>query len=529
MAVRFLGDNWLMASAIVGFLRACQRADITGWESWIKGRILEVPKDIWQRAGEILGEVLFELGYKDYKTRLAGLIKSKKPEIKNPYSSLILPLIGDFHNNSILTNPSSIKSFAGHIEEWFRSEVLEDCEEDQKLKQKLAQLVSNDTNFRRELKEKIKNAISEALKELNDEGKEQNSEDAPLCFFCRERKTYKYKNRWRTFDAVHFTPLSASPETVANFFYNGENNMYLCKECEKLIFFSSLAYTKTNNTYIFVYLPDDLMQIYHINNRLLGDKTINDDFLKSALALQFIEGKKEEAVLAYRNIYIIEIQKVSEAQANIYLFTFNKRIISALYRYLEKYPKELFGSVFDVFLDYMNSSRSLYEFINYILYGFFFKERYKDSGVSFVHRLVRLGVGLKFLPRTLTYFIKVQEYLEKEDIDMAEKQIKWAYSEGQKLRKKLTEEYGEEMAKKRLQTLSYRILEAVRRKDTDAFAQSIIRAYLELESEVPALFKEALLDKSFNRIAYAFLIGLNGGDRSEKGAQEEAEPVLGEE
>ncbi|RMH79405.1 MAG: type I-B CRISPR-associated protein Cas8b1/Cst1 [Acidobacteria bacterium] len=508
MAVLFIGDNWLMASAIVGFLRACELSG-KDWEGWIKGRKLEVPDSVWQEMGSILGEALFKEAClkSSVENYIRDLKSSKnKNKNKNPYDVFVLSLIGDFHNNSVLTNPSSIKSNSSiqELENWLKGEAIE--------------LLESEEEFKNQLKDKIKKAVEEALGKLKGE-----SENAPLCFFCRERKTYKYKNKWRTFDVVHFTPLSASPETIANFFYNGKNTMYLCIDCEKLLFFSSLAYTKVGENYTFAYLPEEnLKAIYDANNVLIKEKKITKNFIRHIL--------KRKVEYSYKNVYIVEIQKIGQAKANIHVFTFDNRLLPALYEYLVGYPQGFFGEIFDIFLDYITSGKSLYEMVNYILLGFFFDKNKKYSESSFTQRLINLGKSFKFLPNKLTYFIMFQEYLTSEEgKDMGEKQISWAYAEGKKLYEKLVRKYGEKNVKKRVQTLSYRILEAVRRKDTDVFVQSIIRAYLELETEVPALFKEALVDKNFNRIAYAFLIGLNGG-RTDGGKSEgEVGEALGEE
>ena len=96
---------------------------------------------------------------------------------------------------------------------------------------------------------------------------------------------------------------------------------------------------------------------------------------------------------------------------------------------------------------------------------------------------------------------------EKEKV---EKQINWAYAEGLKIKESLEKRYGKERAERKREGISYRILDAIRRRDIDAFQQNLIRAYLEVEEEIPYIFVEALKDENFNRIAYAFLVGLNG-------------------
>ncbi|WP_340694730.1 type I-B CRISPR-associated protein Cas8b1/Cst1 [Hydrogenobacter thermophilus] len=510
MVVRFYADNWLMASAIVGFLRACDASTID-WKSWVKDKVLEVPEEIWNKGSDILTEAIWSKEIRNYKERLEKLTNPKEKKIseklKNPYNSLVLPVIGDFHSNSSLTNPSS--KHTKDIESWFRGKVLENKRTGEELKKGLETIIRKES-FWEELKDRIKKAIREGLSTLEESN--SRTHKAPLCFFCKERETYTYKGRFRTFDAIHFTPLSASSETLSNFFYNGKNTLYLCSQCERLLFFSSLAYTKFNNNYIFVYLAENIEQIYHLNRMLSHQGTITKDFLREAVAVGLKEIRSMQVEYAYKNIYVVEIEKVGDAKANIHTFTFNLRLVEAFNELLDEYPEKFLKSVFDIFLSYAYSGRSLYEFLDYILSGFFYKNRYKNLGSSFSGRLLRVGAELDFLPKSLTYFIKFQEYLQKEET-MLERQIYQAYEEGRKLKRKLFENHGDDRAKKRAETLSYRILEAIRRRDIDALQQNLIRAYLELEQEIPPVFRDTLLEKSFNRVAYAFLIGLNGEEK----------------
>jgi CRISPR-associated protein Cas5t len=92
--------------------------------------------------------------------------------------------------------------------------------------------------------------------------------------------------------------------------------------------------------------------------------------------------------------------------------------------------------------------------------------------------------------------------------------INWAFYAGRALKKLYNES---ESSQRKLESFTYRLLEAVRRKDKEYFIHNLIRAYLEVEKEIPFFFKEALDDKNFSMIAYAFLIGLNTEERSKEG------------
>lgn len=312
----------------------------------------------------------------------------------------------------------------------------------------------------------------------------------------------------KIFDATNFTPLGASLETVENFFWKGKSNMYLCPECEIFLYFSAFGFMKTpRGTYLFVYMPD-LKETKRMNE-VLSDEGSTRSFLSKTIveASKRIEERKAHWIL--QNIYVVEIEKVGDAKANIYTLSIPLRLARAIREMIDSYPPT-FDDVFEIFLEYAYSGRSLYDFVFRILSGFFYRNRYKNLKGRGAE-LIRKGLRLKdSLPSGLTYFIKFQEVLDMKEKEKVSKQVSWAYNEGVRLKEEMIKALGEEKAKRKVEGISYRILDAVRRRDIDTFQQNLIRAYIEVERPIPSLFVDSLKEESFNRIAYAFLIGLNG-------------------
>lgn len=482
MGIKFYANNWLTASAGVGLIRVLEKAGV-GWKGFVNGNVIDIPEEIWEKLPEYYMEYIFaDITPENLKDKL------EEKEKINLYNEIVFPKIGAFYSNSPLTNPSSTRRANKRFEDFYKKE------------KDYGKLY----NFAKEV---VRDFIREQLEELL-----KSKRSDKLCFFCQERQAYVKKGKVKTFDATNFTPLGASPDTLENLFWNGKGNMYLCPECEIFLYFSAFGFTRTpRGTYIFVYTPD-LTTTYDYNNVLAQEGTRSVISKTIVEASKRVEGRKAEWIL--KNIYIVEIEKVGDAQANIYALSISPKLAKAIKDMINEYPSP-FDDLFDLFIEYIYSGKSLYEFLFSILSGFFYSERYKNlSGRKAM--LIRKGVKMKegrnlgYLPKNLTFFIKFQEVLNMEEKDKVNKQINWAYSEGLSLREAYFSELEEDRAKKKIESISYRILEAVRRKDTNAFAQNLIRAYLEVEREIPYVFVEALKDGSFNRIAYAFLIGLNG-------------------
>ncbi len=478
-SIKFNTDNWLLASSGVGLIRALDKAEKKD-EIKIDGNQIEIPSHIFDNISDYFGNYLLaDFTEENFKKILE---EEKENEIKI-YNKLVFPKISDFFTNSPITNPSLTSNLK----------------------------ITKNSNYE-EAKSKIltflKNQIDSLIK---------NKRSDKTCFFCRERKAYLKDGKPKVFESTNFTPLSASPNTVENFFYNGKSNQYLCPECEIFIYFSAFgftkkkfSFTKENKKYLFVYTPD-IEKTLNYNIILNTEKDITKSYLKQIIE---IEEKKSKWIL--ENIYIVEIEQAGNSKANIYTLNIRPKVAKAFKEMLEKYPSE-FNNIFKKFLDYVYSNISLYDFLLRILSGFFYKDRYKNSNDDLENR----GRKLEFLYYSLTYFIKFQEVLDMEEKEILEKQINWAYFEGKNLRNLYFNTLGPEKAKKRIETNSYRFLDSIRRKDIDAFCQNLIRAYLEVEKEIPSIFKDVLKDKSFNRITYAFLIGLNGSDKEKSNQQQE--------
>jgi CRISPR-associated protein Cas5t len=475
--VRFYAGNWLMASACVGVLKVLENAgeDIG---KYVEERTLKIPKSLWEKLPELYVDYLLK-DKESVKRSLEDSYRQRGNDI-NPYNTLIYSRLRDFHSNSPFTNQSHeyIKRLKGVY-----SENLE------------------------EVLEKVKGSFLEAYRKLLATTKNLSS----ICFFCHERQAKNYV------DATTFTPLFASLETVRNFIWDP---IPVCKECEFLLYFASAGFYRSAGKYLFVYVPDDLLETYRLNLILSTEKEIEQEKLGRVwnVVRYVLDLEKQKSSWVLQNIYFVEIEMVGDATANIYSFHINPNLAKAIRELIDKYPENLQG-IFSEFLFYIYTGRSLYEFLFLLLSGFIRKDSYKNlQGGTIESKIVQAGRNMKYTGQNLLFFINFQEVLNMNEQKGYIDRAFWAGRELKKLYKE------NESTQKKLEPLTYRLLEAIRRKDKEYFIHNLIRAYLEVEKEIPYLFKEALDDKNFSMIAYAFLIGLNSEEKSkEEQADDEGE------
>jgi CRISPR-associated protein Cas5t len=470
--VRFYAGNWLMASACVGVLKVLENAgeDI---RKYVEERTLKIPKSLWEKLPELYVDYLLK-DKESVKRSLEDSYRQRGNDI-NPYNTLIYSRLRDFHSNSPFTNQSHeyIKRLKGVY-----SENLE------------------------EVLEKVKESFLKAYRKLLATTRDLSS----TCFFCHERQAKNHV------DATTFTPLFASLETVRNFIWDP---IPICKECEFLLYFASAGFYRSAGKYLFVYVPDDLLETYRMNMVLSTKEEIEKEKLGKVWSIvkYVLDLEKQKSSWVLQNIYFVEIEMVGDATANIYSFHISPNLARAIRELIENYPKSL-QDIFSEFLFYIYTGRSLYEFLFLLLSGFIRKDSYKNlQGGTIESKIVQAGRNMKYISQNLLFFINFQEVLNMNEQKGFIDRAFWAGRELKKLYKE------NESTQKKLEPLTYRLLEAIRRKDKEYFIHNLIRAYLEVEKEIPYLFKEALDDKNFSMIAYAFLIGLNS---EEKGKEEQA-------
>jgi CRISPR-associated protein Cas5t len=393
---------------------------------------------------------------------------------------IILSSLGDFYKNSPFTNPA-----LSYIT-------------------KLKGVSIENIN-------QVKNQVKSSFMEGYEYFLSKVAETSQTCFFCHERQAKNYV------DATTFTPLFASLETVRNLIWEP---IPTCKECEFLLYFASAGFYRSAGKYLFVYIPDDLLETYRMNLVLSTKEEIEQEKLGKVWTVvrYVLDLEKQKSSWVIQNIYFVEIEMVGDATANIYSFHISPNLAKAIRKFIDHYPKNL-QDIFSEFLFYIYTGRSLYEFLFLLLSGFIRKESYKNLKDNTIDaRIIRAGRNMRYLSPNLLFFINFQEVLNMNE---PKNYINWAFGAGRALKKLYNEN---ERTQKKLEPLTYRLLEAVRRKDKEYFIHNLIRAYLEVEKEIPYLFKEALDDKNFSMIAYAFLIGLNSEEKSkEEEATDEGE------
>ena len=84
--------------------------------------------------------------------------------------------------------------------------------------------------------------------------------------------------------------------------------------------------------------------------------------------------------------------------------------------------------------------------------------------------------------------------------------------------RKLRNDYKKMESESKIQTIMYKLLPAIRVKNTASFSEIIIKAYMYINKPVPTLFIDALKDDDKLQLyGYSFIMGLTGGENKKEG------------
>uniref|UniRef100_A0A7C5X2D0 Type I-B CRISPR-associated protein Cas8b1/Cst1 n=1 Tax=Thermocrinis ruber TaxID=75906 RepID=A0A7C5X2D0_9AQUI len=483
--VIFYPNNWLTASACVGMLKVLEWK-YKDFSKFVEGNKVKIDRRIWDEMPYLYAEYLCELNKQRFINMLNEL-RSHTGDAKEIGAEIYKVLINtnikhNFYRNSYLTNnfkPEYKREIGNKFLEVFIN-----------LNKPIGELTDEEKNhIFEEVKTIVKQKFAEAL------GEEIGERDASglTCSFCNHRKAIKFV------EERNFTPLFASFNTMRNFFWD---NIPICRECVVSLFFSCISFVSSGaQKQIFIYIPQNLEGTYRINIIRKLEEDIVSSLYSWMNKLVKYEIQKTEWML--ESIYLVELEAPSDANdVRIYSFHIPDHIAKAIRTEIKSYPKEL-ESIFSEFMFYINTGKSLYDFLLYLLSGFLRKKSYenlKDNTTD--ARIVNAGKNMKISERLL-FFINFQEVLNMNE---QRDYIKQAFRAGRELKSYYIKSEGNQ---KKLEELTYKLLEAIRRKDQGYFSQNLIKAYLRVEKEIPYFFVEVLNDKNFNMIAYAFLMGLN--------------------
>ena len=338
-----------------------------------------------------------------------------------------------------------------------------------------------------------------------------------LCISCMERKAKKNV----IFDTGISKFYGLNPDAI-NFVWGFKPKLPLCEICEIIYFsyFAGLIPVKKDNKTVYYFVNSDtsVEDLIKENGRL--EKILRTDLTENALLNFFtqvvLEASTQKARYFLQNIVVLEIDLTNETMPKVYAFNLSKRkaeflrqekIKDALNSLARKYYKikDTKISILPETLNLILESELGFDYLNKLTKFFMAKENHSrayDTNIT--------TYNLQKLNFVISNFIS--KVIGGTDMQISEKEMWFVYKQGIDLANLLKSKNAEN----KIQSISYKLLNALRIGNTNQFMDILIRTYMAYGKEIPSVFVKTLSNKeTFYTLGYSFLNGLLGKEHTE--------------
>jgi CRISPR-associated protein Cst1 len=515
----YLGD-WFYNAGIVGFLRINSHLWnvkdpklISKDENLLKigDNYIEIDRKIFDGFTDRFFNYAFNL-YGRYNARLEEFQRF----LENLNNETFENISNDFKN--IIKNFTLLKNKLGDIKAENSQELKHLIEKAIKiLEQDKEEFVESDVqiflrNFNGQKSFLNKTITKDRKKEFYEDFEkplktDNNQKDKKFtCVICGERPAKKDTN----YD-TGCSPVFGLNKDAVNFAWNFKTKLPSCDICEIVYFCYFAGITKLNGKYYFVNLDDSVESLMLANNLFKEEieKSPENPFID--FFTEYLSRiKKSQAKYTLSNINFLETE-LKKTLPKVFSFNIDYKTAEFIEKNQENL-KSLSKSFF--ILPDKNKTRVyiLTEFLNLIFkkdlnYGLLykiFKNIMQDKAYVSNYNLQRLIIMY------LLYKQKVggkEMGLEEEGKEMGlEEESLWTmYMQG----KNLLERLKERDAENKIQSIAYKLLNALKIGNTNQFMDVMMRVHMAYDLEVPKLLIKALQDKdNFYLLGYSFLNGL---------------------
>lgn len=311
----------------------------------------------------------------------------------------------------------------------------------------------------------------------------------------------------RSFNMNWISKMGADTKRKTSHYWNCESDIYICPVCNFLYSCVPAGFTYFNGKGLFVNENSSIKTMQSVNQVSL-QKVTNFAELEEKSYYQILDtldqAQSEKMSKEIQNIQIVKLDKENTVRP----YTFNnlsKERLDIMMKNKKRIEK-LVGKYVKTDEGFLN----LYEEVTTRIYE-------NRNQFDLLYKLLVLGRKSDFSNTHYMYLILlISNSSQKEGKRMDYRKI----NEFQKLGIQLQEAYKDSPNK--LPGITHRLLNATKVKNEHRFTETLLNAYMSKGKKVPLEFIESLHDQSrFQTIAYAFLLGLQGGNEKKTDEKEE--------
>ncbi|SHH83075.1 CRISPR-associated protein Cst1 [Caloranaerobacter azorensis DSM 13643] len=353
---------------------------------------------------------------------------------------------------------------------------------------------ANKNNMYEEYKNYFINSIIEYI------NNEDNSNSNYNCFNCN-RKISKL-SKPASYDLTWINKIGVDMSRKTSHFWNFYGDAFVCPICNLVYSCIPAGFTVVRDRGLFINQNSDVKTLISINNIAIDHNTRFEELEEKsyyAVSENLKQSVVENMEKEIDNIQIVKLDSNNDRRP----YTFNvlsKNKLKIIYenkkllRYLvNSYVKTDIGDYINIYSEVIKrlyDNKNQFDLINKLLYLNMNEKFAKIGNIKIIIKINNDYLGGIMKGKMISY----------NTIDKL-----------QQLGFELKKAYEAKNSKNKISGISYRLLNALKTKNTDKFMDTLINAYMYLNKEIPIEFIEGLKDEDrFQTLGYSFLLGLQG-------------------
>lgn len=327
------------------------------------------------------------------------------------------------------------------------------------------------------------------------------------CFIC-DRGIIKLSD---SYDLTWINKIGVDMSRKTSHFWNFNGDSFICPICNLVYSCIPAGFTVVKGKGLFINNNINVNSLIKVNKHVLDHNTTIEE-LEQETYFNIIENINQASTEHFQkeieNIQIVKLDSnnntrpytfnvLSKDKLNI--ISKNKNMLKTMIKVHAKVGSKEYLNLYSEVINRLYDGRNQFGLINKLLY---LRMSDKFKGTQFISMIIKIN----------------NSFLKGGNKMVSYKTIDKCKSYGIYLRKA----YLDKKAENKIGGISYRLLNALKTKNTSRFMDTVINAYMYLGKQIPTTFVEALKDvDKFQTMGYSFVLGLQGENEDKKEDNEE--------
>lgn len=332
------------------------------------------------------------------------------------------------------------------------------------------------------------------------------------CICCGTRKAKK---------GVHFDTglspfLAANPDAI-NYVWNFDSKFPLCDICELIYFCSFAGFTDFstkygNKTFYYVNRDSSVKDLYQANMLLMSvlDRDLNTNPIAEFLSELIIRSEEQRTLYTLQNTSFVNVDLENSTFPSVFSYSIGREKANLIHSHREDFKalakanyslkKDSFNIGIETVQKVLNDALG-FLYVNQLLHIYLMSECGNGNGKVYFHT----GHIQKLVWIVYNFIHNI--FKKEVNTIMESKELWHVYHKGLDLAGTLRQR----KAENKINTMAYKLLNAIRTEDAGYFMEVLARVYLAYDMDMPSIFVKTLSSKTdFSALGYSFINGLLG-------------------